>query len=261
MTVVSTTAFQRAQLEVGGVQVAVLTAGEGEPLVFLHGADTRLDFDFALGWSDRFKVVVPFHPGFGPSGDDPSLGSIHDYVMHYLRLFDALQIGAFHLVGHGLGGWMAATLALEHNRRVQRLVLVAPWGLHVPEHLTQDVFRMEQEQLIERQTEDPVLREQLTPDPQDVEGTVARYRESVSLARVAWERNYDVKLPRWLHRATMPSLLVWGDNDRMVPAAQSEAWARLLPNARVRIIPQRGHLVLHESPEVVTVIGEFLAEP
>lgn len=254
------TRFERTRLGVGEVEVAVLTAGEGDPLVFFHGADPVLGFDFALPWAEHFKVVVPMHPGFGESGDDAGLNSIHDYVMHYLRVFDALGIGAFHLIGHGLGGWIAASFALEHNRRVRRLALVAPWGLHVPEHPTQDVFRFEPQRLVEAQTDDVGLRERLAPKERDVEFSVARYRESVALARVAWERNYDVRLPRWLHRANMPTLLVWGEQDRLVPAAQTTAWTDLLPNAKVKVLAGHGHLVLYESRAATVAVGEFFAE-
>ena len=69
---------------------------------------------------------MPFHPGFGESGDDPSISEMHDYVMHYLDLFDTLGIERMRLVGFSLGGCMAAKFAVEHGHRVERLVLVGP---------------------------------------------------------------------------------------------------------------------------------------
>jgi len=84
--------FQRQIQTVNGVKTVVLTAGRGEPLVFLHGAGTFHGFEFAKPWAEKFRVVIPFHPGFGESGDDPTMTDLHDYVMHYLELFDALGL-------------------------------------------------------------------------------------------------------------------------------------------------------------------------
>ena len=61
-------------------------AGEGDPLVFLHGAGTVTGFDALLPLAERFRLIVPFHPGFGPSADDPTVDDIHDYRRHYLDL-------------------------------------------------------------------------------------------------------------------------------------------------------------------------------
>ena len=81
--------FTRETYTVDGVKTVVYTAGKGEPLVFFHGAGTVDGFDFAERWADKFQVIVPYHPGFGESGDDPTFTDLHDYVMHYLELFDA----------------------------------------------------------------------------------------------------------------------------------------------------------------------------
>src|SRR5262252_11143937 len=132
--------FARETYTVDGTRTVVYTAGRGEPLVFFHGAGTIDGFDFAEPWADRFRVIVPYHPGFGESADDPAITDIHDYVMHYLDLFDALKIDTMHLVGLSMGGYLAAKFASEHGQRVKNLVLIAPYGLHVPEHPTVDVI-------------------------------------------------------------------------------------------------------------------------
>ena len=65
-------------------------------------------------------------------------------------------------------------------------------------------------------------------------------------------------LARWLHRVNMPALVVWGEKDRTVPVGQADAWAKLIPHAKVRRFPGAGHLVLDERPEAVQAVGEFL---
>ncbi len=90
--------FTREELTINGIKTVVLTAGKGDPLVVFHGAGTAEGFEFATAWADRFRVIVPYHPGFGESGDDPAITDIHDYVMYYLEFFDALNIGKDHPV-------------------------------------------------------------------------------------------------------------------------------------------------------------------
>ena len=109
--------FVREKHTIDGVETVVYTAGKGKPLVYFHGAGTVDGFDFAEAWTDRFRVIVPFHPGFGESGDDPALTEPHDYVMHYLELFDALKLETINLVGISFGGYLAAKFAIEHGHR------------------------------------------------------------------------------------------------------------------------------------------------
>jgi pimeloyl-ACP methyl ester carboxylesterase len=70
---------------------------------------------------------------------------------------------------------------------------------------------------------------------------------------------FDAKLPRYLHRLHMPTLLVWGKNDRLTPTTQHETWAKALPNAQVRLFDNAGHLVLDEAPASAAAIADFLA--
>lgn len=134
--------FTREFHTADGVKTAVFTAGRGEPLVFFHGAGTIDGFDFAEPWAERFRVIVPQHPGFGESGDDPSFTDLHDYVMHYLELFDVLRLDTFHLVGLSLGGNIAARFTAEHRHRVRKLALIAPAGVIDPKHPTLDILAL-----------------------------------------------------------------------------------------------------------------------
>src|SRR5581483_981633 len=127
-------AFDREALTVNGVEVTVQTAGAGEPLVFFHGAGTVTGFDALLPIAERFRLIVPYHPGYGPSADDPSVDSIWDYVRHHLNLLDLLGIDTFCLAGTSMGGYMAALFAATQAARVRRLALCCPIGLRVSEH-------------------------------------------------------------------------------------------------------------------------------
>ncbi len=139
--------FERQTLNVNGVKTVVHTAGHGDPLVFFHGAGTVDGFDFAERWADRFRVIAPYHPGFGESGDDPSYTTMHDYVMHYLELFDMLKLDRFYLVGLSMGGYLAAKFASEHGHRVRKLSLIAPAGLIDPRHPMLDILAVPGEEV------------------------------------------------------------------------------------------------------------------
>ena len=108
--------FKKQTLKINGVDTVVLSAGEGEPLLFLHGGGTWHGYEFAKKWAEKFHVIHPHHPGFGESGDDPAMDTFNDYVMHYVELLDALGIDKVHLVGFSLGGYLAAQIASQHPR-------------------------------------------------------------------------------------------------------------------------------------------------
>jgi pimeloyl-ACP methyl ester carboxylesterase len=253
--------FTEERHEVNGVEVVVLGAGEGPPLLFFHGAGTITGFDALLPLADRFRLIVPYHPGYGPSADDTSVDSIHDYVLHYLDLLDRLDIDELTLVGHSMGGLLAAWLAIQQSRRVRRLVLVSPLGLRVPEHPTVDIFTIPDEELLTYVSADLSVFDGHVPMPPTPEFLAERYRESTTTARMFWDRPYDLKLPKWLHRLTMPTLILWGELDRLIPAGQAAVWAELIPNAKTTILPGVGHLPFEESPDAARIVAEFASEP
>jgi pimeloyl-ACP methyl ester carboxylesterase len=247
------------RVRINGREIVVHTAGQGEPVVLWHGAGTFTGWDWIKPLAEGFRLIAPVHPGYGESEDDPRITSIQDYVMSYLDLFDELGLDTFNLVGHSLGGWMAATFATQHSRRLRKLVLASPVGLHVPEAPTLDIFRLEPEALLPKLVADMRFFEGKLLNPPEIEVMVNSYRELSSTARIAWERNYDPKLSRYLHRINVPTLLVWGEQDRLIPAVQAQVWASHIATAQVRIVPDVGHLVLEESPMGMQIVKEFLA--
>jgi pimeloyl-ACP methyl ester carboxylesterase len=251
-------AWKSQQLQINGLQTQVLVAGQGEPLVFWHGGGTVGGWDFAAPWVEKFTVYLPLHPGFGGSADDAGMTSVQDYLLHYLDLLDELRLDTFNLVGLSLGGWMAASFATHQGHRLRRLVLVGPAGLWVREHPITDLFRLKPEEL------PTALAENLAvlgppPDPHDVNAIVESYRELTTLARVGWQRMYDPKLSKYLHRIRVPTLFVWGEQDRVVPVAQAAEWTRLVRGSQLRTFAPAGHMVLNERPEAVKAVREFLA--
>ena len=184
---------------------------------------------------------------------------LHDYVMHYLDFFDALGLAKLRLVGFSLGGYLAAKFAMEHGHRVHKLVLVGPAGLKDAKHPTADVLALPAEQIPAMLVSNFEVIKPYLPAKPDLDFMGDRYREMTTVARLLWERPWDPKMPRYLHRIRMPTLLVWGGDDRLIPAAQSESWRRLIPQAEISIFKGAGHLVLDEAPAAVRAVAEFLA--
>ena len=249
--------FKRQNFSINGIDTVVLRAGAGDPLVYFHGAGTVSRFDFAEPWTTRFEVIVPYHPGFGESADDPAVTEIHDFVLHYLELFEALGLPRFNLVGQSMGGFIASKLAIEHRYLIERLALVCPVGIPVPDHPTVDFLAVPPEQLPTLLAHDPatVIKHLPTGAP-SAEFIAERMKEGATAARVL-SPPYDPKLPRYLHRVTMPTLLAWGKSDKLTPTIQHQTWLKYLPRVETRLFDKAGHLVLDEAPDAVSAIAEF----
>jgi pimeloyl-ACP methyl ester carboxylesterase len=250
--------FARETYEVNGVKTVVHTAGSGEPLVFFHGAGTLDGFGFAEAWADKFRVILPYHPGFGESGDDPTFTDLHDYVMHYLELFDILKLDRFNLVGLSLGGCLAAKFASEHGHRVKKLGLIAPYGMIDPMNPVLDILAVPGEQVPGLLVSNFDVIKKFLPEKPDLDFVGERYREATTVARLLWERPGDPKFMRYLHRIRMPTMIVWGDEDKIIPVGQAETWRRFIPSADIKIYKGAGHLVHLEKSEAVDALGRFL---
>ena len=250
--------FKREQVTVDGVKTVVYSAGKGPPVVFFHGAGTIDGFDFAEPWTEKFRVIAPYHPGFGESGDDPMLSDLHDYVMHYLELFDMLKLDTFSLVGLSLGGYLAAKFASEHGHRVKKLALIAPAGVIDPKHPMLDIIAVPGDQVPGLLVSDFEVLKKRLPEKPDLDFIGDRYREAGTFARLMWEHPQDPKFMRYLPRIKMPTLIVWGEDDKVIPVQQAEVWRKALPKAKVKTYKGAGHLVHLEKPDAVTEIGKFL---
>ncbi|QCI68474.1 alpha/beta fold hydrolase [Phreatobacter stygius] len=251
--------FDRQELDLNGIKTVVYSAGTGKPLVFLHGSGTFPGFAFARRWTDSHRVIIPYHPGFGESGDDDRIDSMQDYVLHYLDLFDALKLDRFHLVGFSFGGWMAAEFAIAHHHRLDKLVLVAPAGLVVKDPPATDLFTIPPAQLPGYLATNPAALAPFLPEGHDIEFLTLRYRETTAVARLIWERaSGNPKLAQWLHRVRVPSLLLWGEQDRVRPIAHADHWLKLLPDARIERIPGTGHLLFEDTPSAAERVTAFL---
>src|ERR1700730_18003913 len=239
MTVVTETT-----LSVAGCAVSVKRAGQGPPLLFLHGGGGPprwLPFMAAL--AERFDVIVPEHPGFGRSETPEWLDNVGDLAYFYLDFIEGLKLGHVPLLGGSLGGWVAAELAVRDQSSLATLTLVAAAGIHVPGVQKGDIFLWSAQELARNLFYDQKLAEAMLDEQVNQEELDIQLKNRLTTAKLCWQpRLYNVHLAKWLHRITLPTLILWGAEDQLIPSQYGPAFHDLIPNSRLEILPDCGHL-------------------
>lgn len=256
--------FETLTQDIDGVRTVVKAIGRGPAILALHGAATIEGYEWARGLAERFRVYLPFHPGFGESAEAPHISGMQDLVVHNLRLIKALGLERPHLVGHSMGGWMAAEIAAVAGERFGKLVLNAPAGLNHPDHPGADLSQIPPDQFPAYLAHNVEVAARYFPGGSEcpsAEGFLAaREKEGPALGNILNAHGMGhPNLGRWLSRIPNETLIVWGNRDRMLPASQAPLWQAAIPNARTLIIEDVGHFAMQEDPRTVTAIGDFLA--
>lgn len=242
-------------------EIALLRGGTGAPLMFLHDATGSAGWAPALDrLAQHYDVLAPEHPGFGGGEAPPWLDRVSDLANFYLDLLERRDIQGVHLVGASLGGWIAAELATRNTSRLATLTLIDPQGLRVEGGI--DAFATNDEQTIRdlfvaSAPADAAVKRLLAPDAED-----ALLRNKMVTAKLAWQpRLHDPHLAKWLHRIDVPSLILWGEGDRILPKAGATQWQKAIPESRVAVVAKAGHLPHLEQPEeTARLIHDFIAK-
>jgi pimeloyl-ACP methyl ester carboxylesterase len=247
-------------IAIRGCNIRVMRGGRGRPLVILHGAGGAMWLPFMRTLAAKFEVIAPEHPGFGESDTPDWLDAVRDLASFDLDLLAALDLDRVHLVGISLGGWVAAELAVRDTSRLTSLTLVGAAGLHVDGVRQVDPFLRTDEECIRDLFHDQALASEmikawLAPERTDV---VAKNR--VTTAKLSGQpRSHDPHFQKGLQRIAVPTLLVWGAEDRLFPPEYAHAYQQLIPRSKVVIIPQCGHLPHVEKPAAfVSAIEDFI---
>ena len=251
----------RHEYNIDGIHTVVYIGGSGAPVVYFHGGGTFHGFEFTRDWARQFRVILPYHPGFGESGDAPDFTTLEDYLRYYQALFDRLGLDVFGLVGLSLGGLLAAEFAAVYNDRVERLVLGSPTGIFIPEYPVPDLSTLSPAELASCMVADVSVLEPYLPGTVEENTRFAadRAREGKSTAQLFQSFAAGPPLEQSLLRVTMPSLLLWGAQDRILHVSHAQKWMELLPNARLELMDGTGHLILDESRHACEIAAAFLA--
>jgi pimeloyl-ACP methyl ester carboxylesterase len=254
------TANTQRMFDLFGVDLELFETGAGSPLLFLHGASgVPLDSPLLGLLGEHFRVIAPSHPGFGRSSLPENFDSVGDLAYLYLDLMDALDVSDVVLVGSSFGGWIAAEIAVRSCQRLSRLILVDPIGIKLGGREARDIadiFALPPETLRSLHYYDPPPLPNYAEMSDDELAAIARNQASFAL--YIWEPYaHNPKLLSRLHRISVPTLLIWGENDGIVSTAYGAGYRDAIPGARLEVIPNAAHLPQIEQPE--TFVEQVLA--
>lgn len=237
-----------------GVSVRVRRAGAGAPMLFLHGIRGWPDWlPFFERLSRHYSLLIPEHPCFGAADDPQWLRSVPDLAMYYLDLLDHAFASPVHVVGHSLGGWIAAEAAVRNTFRFASLTLLAPAGIRIKGISTPDIFMLSPEETARHRFYDQDLAAaSLKTAPASEQEVDIELQNKLAGVKFGWEpRGFDPDLEKWLHRITVPTHVVWGEEDKILPSAYARLWAERVAGAQVSLIEACGHVPQVEKPDLV----------
>jgi pimeloyl-ACP methyl ester carboxylesterase len=251
-------------MTVAGIKVQVFHGGRGEPLLVLHGAGGNpgwLRFHTAL--AERFHVYAPSHPGFGSSDRPDWIDRLGDLAYFYRWFIDELRLAPVAVVGFSMGGWLAAEMAAMYPAHIRRLVLVGAAGLKPEKGEIADIFLLTPAE----------VQQLLFYDPSQAPEYAQLYGGELTLEQrqqAAWNREmaalltwkpfmHNPKLPYLLAPVRVPTLLVWGKQDTIIPLNCGELYQAAIPGARLTVIERCGHAPQLEKPqEFLSAVVPFL---
>ncbi len=247
-------------IDAAGSKLHVARAGKGAPLLLLHHDIGTLDkVGFYDTLAQSFDVIVPQYAGWGKSPRAEWMRSVRDVAVQMQAVLAELDVEKPNLLGLGFGGWVAAEMATMAPKSLAKLIVVGPMGIKPDEGYILD-------QAIVSYIDYP---EAFVHDQKAFKahyGDVSTDQlEAWDIARemcfrIAWKPYmYSQTLPHLLGSVKVPSLIVWGEHDKVVPATTANQWKRALAKSTLEIVKGSGHAVEMEKPdELARLVSGFL---
>ncbi len=260
-------------VDVDGFTIPYLEAGRGPVVVLLHGLGDRKDsfVDVAKALTARHRVILPDLPGFGDASKPRRFRyTVGNLAALMAATFDRLGLDRFHLGGNSLGGAIATQYAIDHPHRVRSLFLANAAGVDMPEpsemmeliEAGHNPFRVTSDEEFERFM--LLSMGKVPPLPRALVAAMARESEANSPMRervfidVAEE---ELDLTPELHRVETPTLVLWGDRDRMLHPSMADVFHRGIAGSEKVVLPGVGHLPQYERPRKTgSVLADFLLD-
>ena len=263
----STDTWTEESVEVAGISLQLVKGGTGEPLLILHdemGHPGWLRYHQAL--AQNHTLYIPSHPGYGKSERLDWVMNMRDMAGWYLGALDDLGLGQVNVVGLSLGGWLAAEMATMCPHQFKKLVLVDSPGIRPPTGEIFDMFLAVAKEYITATFLDPASTEeyqQVCPDEATREQVEAWETAREESCRLSWRpyMHYPA-LPHLLRRLKrLPTLIVWGKQDSIVPLSAAEVYHQAISGSRLAVLDNCGHHPeIEKSDEFVRLVQEFLSE-
>jgi pimeloyl-ACP methyl ester carboxylesterase len=269
------TEFTARYLQVDGTRIRYIDVGRGAPVVFLHGLGASMYAwrrNLAAVAAAGFRVIAFDNRGFGLSDKPPAPYDNAAYARLAIALMDSLRLTDAVLVGHSMGGAIAAQVAIEHPARVRGLVLVGSAGLGAREPL---LFRVARWPVLGpaalalrgRGFTARLLRSTYFDPGKVTEADVDQYYAPVAqpeygrALRGVLQHFRFTALEGRLDRIAAPTLVLWGEEDRWVPMGLGRALAAGITRSAFVSVPHAGHSVQEEAPDEVNhLVTRFLKD-
>jgi pimeloyl-ACP methyl ester carboxylesterase len=236
----------------GPVQVEVTEYGAGRPFLLLHGGagpQSMAGFGEMLAATGS-RVIVPVHPGFGGTTRPPYLHSMRGLALTYTHLLDELELTGVTVIGNSIGGWIAAEMAIHASPRISGVVLADAGGLQVEDHPAADFFSLTPDQVTEMAYYQPEkFRVDFAALPDQAKAAIAG--NQAALRAYTADGMTDPSLLGQLSSVRVPVLVVWGAADRIYPPEHGEVFAKAIPDARLVVLDEAGHLPQLEAPSAL----------
>jgi pimeloyl-ACP methyl ester carboxylesterase len=248
---------QNIEMPAGFAANPVLSKGQGAPVVYLHGPFGQEWDGFLDDLASYRRVYAPAHAGSEQTEDLEQLDGIPDLLLYYDDLFDRLALERVDLIGHSFGGMVAAEYAATFRNRVDKLVLIDAMGLWRDDAPVQDHLLVAPEKLVKLLFHDPskpeVAAKLAMPKERDAMNAAIVHR----FGSLASTSHFIHPIPerglrKRLRRIKAETLVLWGAQDALVPAAYAAEFGALIPNARVEMIEKAGHLPQVEQRKVLS---------
>ncbi|HID86881.1 MAG TPA: alpha/beta hydrolase [Anaerolineae bacterium] len=244
------------EIEIDDIALTYKLAGEGRPLLILHGwgssSDAWVEVQGKLA-RQGYRVCVPDLPGFGKSGPPPRPWGMDDYARFVANLAQRLGMEEFFLVGHSFGGRIGIRLTILHPERVLGLVLCASAGIkpkRTLKHWTFWALAKGGNALLSL----PLLSRLREPARKGLYLLVGEwdYYRAQGVMKETVKKVIEEDLRFDLKDVTVPTLIVWGDRDRVTPLSDAHIMKKEIPNATLEILEGAGHRLPYEEPEIFT---------
>jgi len=229
-------------------------------VLLLHGANGSEPLAAVRETLSReARCLLPVHPGFGGTAVPAWLDNVSDLANFYLAFIEQEGLKNVHLVGFDLGGWIAADMAVRNSGALASLTLVGAQGIHVEGVPVVDVFLRTDEQLATDTFHDQALARQIAAETRTGEQDEIAIKNKEITARLTWQpRGHDPQMAKWLSRISVPTQVVWGAQDKILPLAYGQAWCDQVRGARLVTLPDCGHAPEVEKPaELIAAIQQF----
>ncbi len=250
----------------GDVRMRVLTLGSGAPLLYLHGYERHPgEAPYLTRLAETHRVIAPELPGYGESTGLDEIHDVLDMVMILRQLVEKLADGPVDVVGHSLGGMLAAEFAAICPHLTRKLVLVDSYGIWLDANQLPDAFVLNDKQLKAAKWANPDAAgavetswsDDLVEDPNTA--ALARMQNLGSATKFMWPIP-DRGLKKRLNLITAPTLVLHGAKDGLIPAAYATEMASRIPGAKATIFEGAGHLPMIEcADEFIAAVNAHLA--